>query len=883
MKNGPRWLFRLLIALFPRDHRRAFGDEMLDVFEHRFAGRRAGWAGGIAAAAHAVADGVGSALRVRFDRFWPGRVSAAFTPIPHTRAVFRQLLRAPGFSATVLLVLAGAVAVNAAVFAFLRGSLFDAPTWRDPAGVMLVWGSNPSQGQIRDVIAGPTYIDLSQRSTSLTTTAALHGDEVVLTRDGRPTVYGALEVSVDFLRLLGVEPALGRDFGEGERLSGGEPAVIVSHAFWREELGGDVDAPSTTLVIDGETRTIVGVLPAGFRFADPVAFLRPLHDDLLAADARTRYHYSVLARLAPNVTPADATREASAIMADIARQDARMSSWSLLVEPFLSVSVEAIQPVLWLLAAAVALVLLVAAVNLAALFRIRTLQRARELSVRAALGAGRARIFASLVAEALILSAAGGLLGVLLAAPLLDVLVALAPPSVLIPGSAVMLPTLRATLDFPVAAGSLVAAVLAGLLVAAPSLVMMTGDPGRSDRTLEGTRVRGGVRAGWLVGAQIALATVLCAVAGVTLRSAWTMVRTDLGVEPERVLTLYFGDVEARPVAERANYFRDVLARVADVPGVVRAGTNDYLPFQGEDDFQGVIFPERPPPLPGQGVREEWRRVSEGFFDAAGMRVVSGRGFLTSDFDATPAVVVLNEAFAAKHYPGVDPVGRRLGVTSPGYRDLEIVGVMADVLERGPAVPAAPMLFVPDQGGPRGTVALFVRTADDDPMTVAAAVQAAIWSVDSTQPVMEILPMTELTRRITAVDRLTGTLVGALASIALGLAAVGVFGVTSFTVASRRGELGVRLALGATARRLQLEVLRSALGRLAAALAVGIVLAVAAERAARSVLPPAGGSPSLSTTAAVVILAFVVLLAGWIPVRRVASIAPNEVIRRAEG
>jgi predicted permease len=797
------------------------------------------------------------------------------------RVAIRGLIRAPAFTLTALAVLAVAVTVNAAVFAFVRGTLLERPPYREPEALVLAWGSEPINGQRRDVISGSNFIDLRTRTTTLASLAAFHGDEVIWMRDGRPEVLSALEVTVDFLRVLGVEPIAGRDFGPQDRFSGAPASALVSHAFWQEALGGRADLVGTRLEIGGALTTIAGVLPAGFRFAGEWPLYVPLRDDELAAEDRTHHHYHMVGRLRPGVGPAAASQELTAILADIAARDPRLARWSILVEPMQDVTVEAVRPALWLSAAAVLLVLAVAIVNLGTLLRIRTLERLTELSVRAALGAPAGRLAAALLIEAVTLSAAGGALGVLLAPAALDLLASLAPAHVVIPGSAASVPVLRSTLDVNLLLAVIAAALVAGVLLAVPSLLSVRRDVPLAPAAGSGHRVTRGRGSRWLVGAEVALATVLAAGAGLTIRSAWHLASRDTGVVPEGVLTAYFGDVEDLPAPQRAEYYRLVLAAVEAIPGVVRAGTKDYRPFEGEDDFQGLRFPDRPPPLAGQGPREEWRRVSEGYFDTVGMKILRGRGFERGDFAGTPRAVVVNQAFAVKHYPGQDPVGRRLRVAEPGYTDVEIVGVVGDVLSRGVTEPAPPVLYAPYQASPRGHVALFVKVAGD-PTRHADAVRDAIWSVDPSQPVMPTIPLDEVVRQSMAIPTMMSRLVSATACLALVLAALGVFGIVGFAVRARTRELGVRMALGATAARVTREVVGGFAPTLLLSLVAGVALAAGGLAGLRAQLHGVEPTDPIAFAAAAGVMAAASLVAAWLPARRVARLDPAEVIRHAD-
>ena len=391
-------MLRRLFGLFPRDHREAFGAEMWEVVCYRHGQRGRGvWQGWKFNVATAM-DIVWSALQVRGTRMgrWMMRGWRGFGM--DVRFIFRGLKRAPGFTLTALTVLAVAVAVNTAVFAFVRGTLLERPPYESPDELVMAWGSNPGNGQLRDVISGSNFVDLLERTTTLSSLAAVHGDEVVMMQDGRPVVLPAFEVTVDFLTVLGVEPAVGWDFGAEDRVSGGGATALISYGFWQDGFGGDPGLIGSALELDGEPTTIIGVLPENFRFAGAMSIYVPLHEDDLAAESRTHHHYNMIGRLQPGTTPADVTREMSEILASIALEYPQLTGWSVLAEPMIEVTVEAVRATLWLITASSLLVFAVAIVNLGTLFRIRTLERMGEISIRTALGAPRRRIAAIILA-----------------------------------------------------------------------------------------------------------------------------------------------------------------------------------------------------------------------------------------------------------------------------------------------------------------------------------------------------------------------------------------------------------------------------------------------------------------------------------------------------
>jgi predicted permease len=788
-------------------------------------------------------------------------------------------------------VLAGAVAVTAAVFSFVRGTLLPAAPYPGADRVVVAWGSNPSQGQLRDVVSGPNYLDLRARTTSLEALAAFHTEAAVLARDGRPVVVEANAASVDFFEAVPVEPALGRVFDEGDRTSGGPAVVLVSHEHWRDALRGDPEAVGRAVPLNGVPHTVVGVLPPGFEFIRPAPFWLPLRDDVLAADDRSRIHYHLVGRLRPDATAADATADLSRALDEVLAETTGWRGWRILAEPLHDASVMAVRPILQVVTAAVLLVLVVALVNLTTLFRIRTLGRSRELAVRRALGAGRARLARVLALEAGGLATAGTALGLLAAVPLLGALRELLPVTISIPDSAMQVPALRAVLDPAVMAAAAGLAVLGALALTVPAALRNgtpagppTGGSGAGSGTaaLAGSASRqrtvGGPGTRGLVAAELALATVLCLGALLTTRSAERLVATDVGLRDEGLLTLWFGNVWERPVPDQVTYFEEVVRAVEAVPGVESAALIDYLPFLGEDDFAGLSLLDRSL-QPSESVREEWRRITPGLVGTGGMRLMAGRALTDDDLRGPPRVGMVNESFARKHHPEGSAVGRFLTVHGEPYREIEIVGVVADVRTNGPAEPAPPTLYVPLQGSPRGTTGMYVRASSGSPAALAEPVREAIWSVDASQPVGYIRPMSELVGRWVAIPRAVRALVSGMAAFAMLLAALGVFGVVTYAVRGRRAELGVRLALGASPDQLRRELLRWAAPWVVGGVAVGLAAGLLAARAAGSVLVGVEPTDPVSVGAALLAMAATALLAVWLPARRVAEIDPAEAMR----
>jgi predicted permease len=777
-----------------------------------------------------------------------------------------------------------AVTACALVGSVVAGTLFGRPAHGDPDRTVVVWGRNEQNGQLRDVVSGPNYIDLRRGAAAFEHMAALKPDDVVLQQADGPAVVSALAVTWEFFDVLGEAAARGRTFEPSDGVSGSEPVAVITDAAWRGRFGGAPDIVGRRLATRDGSLTVVGVLPPRFEFIAAAELFVPLHDDVLATYDRTSYNYWIVGLLRPGATIEQAAEQLETVMRDIRAGDPRLTGWSVAVEPLHATVTEAVRPVLLALAAAVAVLVLVAAANLGSLFLVHATALRPQITVLAALGAGRWRIIRRLATESCALIGAGAIAGLLIAVVLVRLLSGIVPPQVAISGSAAQVVVFRTVFDQRVATLALAVALVMCLVGTLPAIVaaMATraGDRvaaiGRS-RTASATM---SAAHDAFVAAQIAFATLLLVCGALAWGSFRNLLAVDTGMQPRGVLTLYAGDLDDAESPARALYFRRVLESVAEVPGVVAVGLNDYVPLQAEDDFEGISFLDRPPPPPGQGVREEWRRVSEGFFAAAGVEVIAGRGFERADFGDVETVAVVNEAFARRHYPRGSVLGARLLIHERAYGEAAIVGVVRDVRGRGLREAAPPILYVPYHKFPRPNMALFVRADGMPAVQLVDPVREAIRSVDAQQPIDRIAGLEQVVANAAGVPRLASVVLLPLAATALVLAALGVFGVLAHAVGVRSAELGVRLALGATGGRLQRMVVARGLLLCAAGGSVGVLLALAVTRMAQALWfgVTAGDAGVLAAVAGTLLAS--ALLAGWLPARRVGCLDASDVMRR---
>ncbi len=783
----------------------------------------------------------------------------------------RVLVKRPGLGLTAIVTLALGIGGTTAVFAVVRSVLLRPLPFKEPNQLVMVWGTSARVGQARDVISGPTFLDLQRRSTGFAGLAAFASNEMTLRLEQGASVVPGLEVTAEFFDVLGVKPVLGRAF-DARSVEADQQGVLIGYEHWRDRLGGDPAVVGRPLAAASPPRTVLGVLPPGFSFfegkPDVVTLLRSAD---LEGQPRTHYFYWVVGRLKPGVTVAQAEAELDGAMRQVAADFPIVRDWEVTVDRLDTLLAEPVRPALLSLLAAAALVLLIACTNVAHLLLARGLERRRELALRQALGASRWRIARQLLVESALLSGAGGLLGAGAAVWAVEALALLLPGEVAVAGSAARVALPAVELDgvaLAVAVAlTLATALLVGVLPMGASRAMEGHGSLASARTT-GDRREGRTR-GALVAVETALATLALVMAGLMLRTVVELVRTDPGFRPEGVVSVVFGRVHDLEPEPRARYYEDVLRRAAVVPGVAAAALNDYVLLTNEDDYEGFEIEGRSRPGTASWPREEWRRISPDYFAVTGTPLVRGRLFTERDDARAPSVVLVNQAFAAKHWPGEDALGRRLRVTNKAYGWSEVVGIVGDVREVALGKPAKPMLFVPYQRAPRPVMALFAKVVGD-PALAGTALARAVWSVDPARPVLDVRSLSQVVRGSISVQRLTLDLAAALAALAALLTAVGIYGVVHHAAARRTREIGVRLAIGARGADVFWLLVRHGATPALLGLLAGLAGSRGLARLVESQLYRVTASDPATLAATALLVAAVTFLACAAPARRAA-------------
>jgi putative ABC transport system permease protein len=795
------------------------------------------------------------------------------------RLAFRGLRRQPGFAAAVVATLALGIGGNVALFSVVDGVLLRPLPYPDPDRLVIVWENDRLRGTDREAASAPDYFDLSEQSRSFETMAARGRQDRTLGTAAEPVHLSAARVSSRYFSLLGVRAILGRTLDAADEKPGAEPVLVLTERLWRERFATEPSVVGRSVLLDGTPATVVGVVPdrATVPGLDEELF-EPL---TLAAWERDRgvHNFRVFARLKPEATLASAQADASAVMARLEKtypdDNEGRGAW---VRPLVDEVLGGARPALLLLFGAVALLLLMACASAANLVLARGISRERELAVRTSLGAAPLRVFRLLITESLLLATLGGALGTLLAAGAVALVRALGPED------------LARLQECAVDGRALLFALLASLAVAIvfgalPALRGARISPAASLK--DGGRVAGGsaLRARrFLVAFELAAAVVLVVGAGLLVRSFSNLRHVDPGYDPENLLLAHvtltgpgFEFPKGWPVLEWQAYtaFAEALReRLESQPGVVGVA----FAHQGPADSgwtTGVTVEGRPAPPPGQQDEASYRPVSPGYFRTLGVPLLRGREFGRSDGPGAPAVAVVNEAFAARHFPGEDPIGRRIVVARLSR---EIVGLAGDERFEGIDAGPAPAMYLPIDQNPQPSVTVAIRTAGD-PLSVAATLRAALRATDPTLGLFEVDTAEGALAGSLRQRRFVLVLLGGFAAVALLLAAVGTYGVVSFAVGERTREVGVRIALGAGPAHVFGLVVRQGMTLAAVAVALGVVGALALGRVMESLLFGVGARDPLTLAVVAAGLLATAFAASALPALRATRVDPMRALR----
>ena len=801
------------------------------------------------------------------------------------RYAVRKLSRTPGFTTIAAFTLALAIGATTAIFSVIDGVLLKPLPFRDPQRVVRV--TNLRDGN-RMVSSVPDFLDIRAQSKSYASLAALDNQAMNLTGGSEPERISAARVGATFWSLLGVTPQVGRGFAPNEDSQSAARTVVLSDGLWKRRFGGDRRIVGKTIALDGNSFTVIGVAPAGFSFPDRPDVWIPLvfAQDDLNPDGRGAHWMGIMGRLAPNVTVTQATSELVTITRRLEQQYPESNTnMSGAVIPMQEYLVGDVRPALYVMLGAVAFVLLIACANVANLLLVRAASRESEMAVRTALGAGAWRLVRQLVIESVLLAMIGGVFGTLLALWGVDLLLSMAPNGL----PRINEVTVNGSVLVFTAGVTAVTGVLFGLFPALHAARANVG--GMLKEGMRGSS--GGVASrrarNTLVMAEMALAVVLLVGAGLLIRSFSKLLAVDPGFRAERVVTFAIAapDTKYGQYAQRRELVSNLVERMKRVPGAQGAAVVTGLPLSNIMMRTSAHIVGTPPERPGERKSTDVAMATPGYFTTMGIPLVAGRDFTDRDGSGAPVVSIVNQEFVKRYFPNENPIGKRIELgwdqdtaSTGGNMTLggEIVGVVANVKRRGLSQEVFPETYASYMQPTFSNFSVVVRSTAD-PSTVMAAIRAQMRELDRDLPLSDLRQLKELVAASVSRPRFYTTILGVFASIALILAAVGIYGVISYAVSLRTRELGIRIALGATGRQVSGLVLQQGVGLAIAGVAVGGAGAYWLTRLLSKLLFGVSATDPLTFVGVAALLTAIAAIASFVPARRAAKVDPLLAMR----
>jgi len=803
------------------------------------------------------------------------------TLMQDVRFAARSFLRAPRFTIPAILALALGIGATSAIFSVVRGVILRPLPYRDPDRIVVVWENNLRRNRPRNVIGAANFVAWRERNRSFESLGMVGPARLNVILDGQPEEVAGLFASSDVFAALGVRPALGRVYTSPEDEQGNDQVIVLSYEFWQTRLGGRRDVLNMTITANGRPRTVVGVMPPGFTIIGQKAdFLIPYGwtmERLRSAPGRGSSHG--LARLRDGVSLEQAADDMRNIAAQLEKEaPQRNTNWSVTLVPVHEQMVDQIRPALLVLAGAVLVVLLIACVNVANLLLARSTVRQRELGLRTALGAKRGRLVRQMLTESLLLSVAGGIAGLALAVAFHRGLLALVANRIPVPRLD------QVALDLPVLLFTTAVAVGTGIVFGLVPALVATSTA--SDAIREGGRHSTGPQSrrvlGTLVVAEVALSLVLLAGAGLLIRSFVRLQNINPGFRPTGVLTarVQLPGLRYNDPRRSAGFFTDVLSRIVALPGVQSAAGVSFLPLAGPGIGTSFYIADRPQPAAGEAPVTDVRPVTPEFFRTMGIPHLVGRDFTASDTTDSQPVAIVSETLVRRHLSGENPIGKRLHVSvgSAEGMNVELVGVVGDIKMTSLEGETRPAIYLPHTQLAIGLMTLVVRTGTE-PMALVKSVTTSVHAIDPELPLADVRTMEEVVDATLSRPRTVSVLLTAFALMALILAGVGIYGVMAYSVSQRTQEIGVRMALGATAASVFRLVLGQALRLIAGGVVLGLIAAGALTRVLETLLYDTAPLDPLTFGATALLLVVVATLASYVPARRGMRIAPADALR----
>jgi putative ABC transport system permease protein len=791
----------------------------------------------------------------------------------------RMLRAKPGFTIVAVLALALGIGANTAIFSVVNAVILRPLPYPEPEQLAMVWLDNRRQGIRDDITSYPNFIDWRDQNHVFQGMAGMRTAAFTLTGVGEPEQLRGASVSINFFQLMGIGPAQGRGFTPEEETPGKDQVVVIGHGLWQRRFGADPKIIGQTLTLNGRPFTVIGIMPEGFQFPARVEIWSPLAPSPQLRAARGSFWLPVVGRLKPGVTRQQAQADMDLIAQRLEQQYSQQNAgYGINVVPLHEQVVGQVRQALLVLLGAVAFVLLIACANVANLLLARAAERQKEMAIRTALGAGRRRIIGQLLIESVMLAMLGGALGLLLAKWGLDLLIAFSPSNI---------PRLEnISLDGRVLGFTFLVSMLTGLVfglapalqASNPELNETLKESGRSGGVgVSGQRIRK-----LLVVSEIALALVLLIGAGLMIRSFWQLQKVDSGLNAENVLTVRLSLPRTKyPEGQNVSaFYQQTQERLAALPGVQAVGATSGVLL--EKLANSSIFAIEGRPLEPQAQRLElpFDAVSPNYFRAMGIQLVKGRLFTEQDKPDSTQVAIINETMVRRYFPNEDPLGKRFTFGDGGSNAswITIVGIVRDTRRQGLDEPIRIESFMPHSQMAARSMELVIRTVSD-PLAMTKAVRDAIWSLDKDLPVANMRTMEQVLAERTAPRRLNMMLLGLFAAVALVLAAVGLYGVMSYSVTQRTHEIGIRMALGAQPRDVLKLVVGQAVMLSLAGVGIGLAAAFALTRLMATLLFGVSATDPLTFGAIALLLTVVALVASFIPARRAAKVDPMIALR----
>lgn len=814
------------------------------------------------------------------DRDARARSARGGDPFMHSvlkdiRYAVRGFRKTPGFALVAVFTIALGVGANTAMFSVVNGVLLKPLSYQDPDGIVRVWPEKVFNIQMLQ--------ELAERTNAFDALSAYRHIEYTLTGAGSPQVLAGALVSASHFSVLGVQPIIGRGFIADDEIPGAQPVVVLSHGSWTTLFGGDATIIGKTITLGGaghESRTVIGVMPARHMPLSPEwQAWAPFTVDRTASSFGAPYGYRAVGRLAADVSIEQARSQLRALVSEFREEHptqfrpGRLSP--IAVQPLREVMVGSVRPTLFLLLGSVGFVLLIACSNVGSLLLARSGVREREVALRMALGAERRRVVRQLLTESGVLGLGGGLVGLVAAIGLLAALSSKLPGVVPRAG--------EVGIDMAVVGFTVTVSLVAALLFGTVPAFRATG-AGASAVLVEGGRsATVGKRRhrlnGALVAAEVALSVVLVVGAGLLLKSFWRMQQVDVGFDRSNLLTLQVTPPPGRyaDANELNTFLRSVVDEISAVPGVTGVGVINRLPMTGGNiGFPYLIEGE---PLPAGTVSQviNLRVVTPEYFETMTIPHISGRPLGSLDREDTEDVGLVNQAMVRRHWPGEDPVGKRLTLPD-GTPVLAVVGVVGDVHQHELALEAEPEVYLPGTQGGWSNPFIVVRHTPQQP-NIAPAVRAALQSVDSDVPLTNLRAMDAVIGQSLGDSRFFTSLFASFAALALVLATIGVYGVMSYTTKQRTKEIGLRVALGAAPTAVVRSVVANAMAPVLLGILAGVVAAFAVTRLLGSMLFEVGATDPTTFITVSVLIGIVSLAASMLPAREAATVDPVIALR----